>query len=121
MQHARALFYAKRQKCVQFLQIATFGHPFGRTATRFAGESAIEDLTVGETALLRNVLHFHIRLLGHQSFRLLDTIAGNELVETTAVFSVDELAQIRAINRQHTLQIDETQIRIQVGFLLLHP
>lgn len=54
-------------------------------------------------------------------FRLLDTVAGNEPVETTAVFSVDELAQIRAINRQHTLQIDETQIRIQVGFLLLHP
>ena len=87
----------------------------------FAGEDAGEDGGRGEAALLGDVLHLHVGMVGHQLLGMLDAVAGDELVEIAAVLGIDELAEVGAVERQHLAQVEQAELGIGIGFLALHP
>ena len=96
-------------------------HPFLRSHLHLAVESAIERADGGKTTLNSNILHRHLRMLGHEALRFFDAVVGDELVEIAAILGIDELAQVGSVERQHLAQIQQTELRIQLRFVRLHP
>ena len=85
------------------------------------GEGAGKDRRGREAAAGRQVCHPDFRMLGFEALGLPDAMVVHKLVEGDPIFRVDEMGEVGAVHRQHGLQVQKLEIRIQMGLLALHP
>ena len=82
------------------MEKSTLTTPLTGSDAGFTGKDTREDDRGRETALLRYILQFHVGMLGHEAFCLIDTVFGDELIEVTSVFGIDELTEIGSVKWQ---------------------
>lgn len=75
-----------------FLRIAPSTAPFGRCHSSYLHKGTREIASVRKAALLGDFFYCHLRLLGHETLRFLDTQVVDPLIERTTILGIDKLA-----------------------------